>query len=243
MGGIIRKPGGGPGAVRYWQFNMTKHCFIDESGTMDHQGLMSVALITLEGVNSAQRLHDQIMTALAPGYLARVKQLKKERKSTHLPQLHYADMSSEQKRTVGARLGQAKITVYSAHHFHADEKTYDERFAIYTELVKICVQKALSEHTELVISIAKQGGWQKYENDFCAVLRNIAEEFCRAGDYRRATFQLLSAVKPGIQLADFYVGTVRDFVANEPALMPYDLVQEQILCREIYVLATMKSKK
>jgi hypothetical protein len=63
------------------------------------------------------------------------------------------------------------------------------------------------------------------------------------GDYRRATFQLLSAVKPGIQLADFYVGTVRDFVAKEPALMPYDLVQEQILCREIYVLATMKSKK
>jgi hypothetical protein len=75
---------------------MTKHCFIDESGTMDHQGVMSVALITLEGVNSAQRLHDQIMTALDSGYLARVKLLKKERKSTHWPRLHYADMSSEQ---------------------------------------------------------------------------------------------------------------------------------------------------
>jgi hypothetical protein len=222
---------------------MTKHCFIDESGTMDHQGVMSVALITLEGVNSAQRLHDQIMTALDSGYLARMKLLKKERKSAHLPRLHYADMSPEQKRTVGTRLGQAKITVYSAHHFHIDEKTYEERFAIYTELVKICVQKALFEHKELVVNIAKQGGWQKYDNDFCTVLRELPEEFCRTGDYHKATFELLSAVKPGIQLADFYVGAVRDFVVNKSALMPYSLVQEQILCRENYVLETVPSKK
>jgi hypothetical protein len=47
---------------------------------MDHQGVMSVAMIILEGAHSAQKLHDQVMTALHPKYIELVKQMKKDRK-------------------------------------------------------------------------------------------------------------------------------------------------------------------
>lgn len=36
---------------------MVKHVFIDESGTRETQGLMTVAAVVLDGANSADRLH------------------------------------------------------------------------------------------------------------------------------------------------------------------------------------------
>lgn len=223
---------------------MPHHAYIDESGTMDHQGVMSVAMIILEGAHSAQRLHDHVMTALNPKYIQLVKRLKKERKPAHeMPYLHFADMSVEQKRTVGARLADAKVTVFTAHHRHRGDKAHPERFEIYTELVKICVRRAFENHKELVIAIAKQGGWQKYERHFCAGLRALPEEFTQRGIYRRAEFELLSAVKPGIQLADFYVGAVREFTMDDSAVMPFDLVREQIISHEIYALEPVESER
>lgn len=211
---------------------------------MDHQGLMSVAMIVLEGANSAQKLHDHVMTALNPKYIQLVKQMKQLRKPASVkPHLHFADMTSDQKRTVAGRLAQAKITVFTAHHWHQGDKTHPERFDTYTELVKICIRKALEDHKELVISIGKQGGWQKYERDFCTQLRTLTEQFTRAGNYRKVDIELLSAVKPGIQLADFYVGAVREFTMDEKALMPFDLVREQIVTREIYTAAPVESER
>jgi len=43
---------------------MPYHAYVDESGTMDHQGVISVAMIVLEGAHSAQRLHNHVMSAL-----------------------------------------------------------------------------------------------------------------------------------------------------------------------------------
>lgn len=223
---------------------MSHHAYIDESGTMDHQGVMSVAMIVLEGANSAQKLHDHVMTALNPKYIQLLKQLKKERTPANkLPNLHFTDMTAEQKRIAGERLAQAKVTVFSAHHWHDGDKTHPERFDIYTQLVKICIRKAFEEHKELVIAIAKQGGWQHYERNFCADLRTLPEEFTRSGNYRKADIELLSAAKPGIQLADFYVGAVRDYTMNSSALVPFDLVQEQVIMREIYRLEPAESER
>ena len=66
-------------------------------------------------------------------------------------------------------------------------------------------------HKEMVIAIGTQGGWQGYEREFCRELRLIPEEFTRNGNFRKAEFVLLPAVKQGIQIADFYVGAIREF--------------------------------
>lgn len=208
---------------------------------MDHQGVMSVAMVVLEGANSAQKLHDHVMKDLNPKYIQLLKQLKKEHK--RLPSLHFADMTVEQKLVIGGRLAASNVTVLTAHHRHQGDKSHTERFAIYGELIKICVRKAFENHKELVIGVAKQGGWQKYEQDFCATLRLIPEDFIKQGHFRKAEFDLLSAAKAGIQLADFYVGAVRDYIMDESATVPFDLVREQVICREFYALETVESER
>jgi len=220
---------------------MPHYAYIDESGTMDHQGMMSVAMMILEGANSAQRLHDHVMTALNPKHIQLVKQLKKERKP--LPGLHYADMTVEHKHIVARRLSEAKITVLTAHHKHVGDKSHPERFSIYSELIKTCVRSAFETHKELIVGIAKQGGWQKYERDFCATLRLLPDEFTKQGNYRKAEFELLSAAKPGIQLADFYVGAVRDFTMDEAATTPFDLIREQVITRQFHILEVVESER
>lgn len=207
---------------------------------MDHQGVMSVAMVILEGANSAQRLHDHVMTALNPKYSQLVKQLKKDRKP--LPGLHYADMSAEYKRIVAGRLSEAKVTVLTAHHRHQSDKSHSERFSIYGELIKTCVRTAFETHGELIVGVAKQGGWQKYEQDFCASLRLLPDEFTKQGNYRKAEFKLLSAAKPGIQLADFYVGAVREFTMDESVTVPFDLIREQVISREFQALEVVESE-
>jgi hypothetical protein len=214
---------------------MTHHAYVDESGTMDFQGVMTVAMVVLEGSHSAKRLHEHIMTALNPQYPQLVKQLKKERKSTsELPQLHFADMTGAQKRDISDRLAKAKVTVFAASHWHEGAKTHDERFQIYTELVKMCIRSGFNYHKELAIAIAKQGGWPKYQQDFLARLRTLPGEFTGAGNFRKADLELQSAVKPGIQLADFYVGAVRDFLMDESLFPDFYLIQQQILSRDVY---------
>lgn len=220
---------------------MPQYAYIDESGTMNHQCVMSVAMVMLQGANSAQRLHDQIMTTLNPDHIRVVNRLKKNRMP--LPSLHFADMTLEQKRAVAKRLARANVTVFTAHIRHEQVKSHTERFFTYKELVKACVRNALETNVELVIGIAKQGGWQKYEQDFCAELREIPEEFARSGNFRKAEFQLLSATKPGVQLADFYVGAVREFAMDDSATALFDLIREQVIVSEFHNLQSIKTTR
>lgn len=120
------------------------------------------------------------------------------------------------------------------------DKSHDERFAIYTILTKICINKSFTDYKDLVVGIAKQGGWQKYERDFMAEMRQLPHN---QPEYRKADFELLSAAKPGIQLADFYVGAVRACVLEGATSSPYDLVEQQIICMELYELATAESER
>ena len=222
---------------------MVNHAYIDESGTLDHQGVMTVAMIVLEGARSAQKLHDHVMKALHPKYL-QIKKMRNERShDKYLPYLHFADMSSDQKRAAARRLAQAKVTVVTAHYRHHGDKTHTERFTIYTNLVKICIRKALQEYRELTIGIAKQGGWQKYERDFYAQLRALTEGFDSKSDYRKADFELLSASNPGIQLADFYVGALRAYVMHESACMPFDPIIEQVISNEFYTIESVECER
>jgi hypothetical protein len=99
------------------------------------------------------------------------------------------------------------------------------------------ISNALQNHKNLVVGIGKQGGWQKYERDFCAQLRSIPDQFTSTGNFRKAEFVLLPATKPGIQIADFYVGAIREFLKSQTQnSMPYyfDIINHQIITRDIY---------
>jgi hypothetical protein len=149
----------------------------------------------------------------------------------------------EHKGIVAGRLAESKVTVRTAHHRHQGEKSHAERFSIYSELIKTCVRSALETHKELIVGVAKQGGWQQYEQEFCASLRLLPEEFTKHGNHRKADFDLLSATKPGIQLADFYVGAVREFTIDESVTVPFDLISEQVITRQFHVQEVAKSEK
>ena len=139
---------------------MTHHAYIDESGTMDHQGVMTVALVVLEGKNSAANLQEQLMTLVRPDYVNLMKRLKKERRTIDAPKLHYIDLNEQLRQAVVQRCAQSNISVYSASHEHADtEKTHAQRFRLYSSLVQIIIKQALIEHNELIVGIGKQGGW------------------------------------------------------------------------------------
>jgi len=190
---------------------LVKHLFIDESGTRDMQEVMTVAAVVLEGANSADTLHTSVMKSLNPDYLKLVSTLRKQRKE--LPQMHYIDLSDKQKRDTGERLGRANIAVYSASYWYDDAPMveHNDRFPVYSQLVTKVIEAAFKDHKELKIGIAKQGGWQKYGPGFLSELKKIPDNLRQEdGEYREGDFFLASAAKSGIQLADFYVGSIRD---------------------------------
>ena len=222
---------------------MPQYAYIDESGTMDYQEVMTVAMVVFEGVNSAAKLHEHVMAAVNPQYLQLVRKLKKERRQvSEWPNLHFADMDQRSKHTAATRMAKANLTVFTGSHWHcAVPATHDDRFAIYTELVKLTISKAFGNHKDLIVAIGKQGGWQKYERGFFAKLRLIPEQFTRKGTYRNADFVLVSATKQGIQIADFYAGAVRDFLrvpTDSSHLGSYDLLKHHVLAYDTYAPET-----
>src|ERR1700722_3216115 len=170
---------------------MAHHAYIDESGTMDHQGVMTVAMVIFEGAHSAQKLHTQILTALIPNYVQVINKYRKGRRSVGaMPGLHFSDMDDHHKRLVTTVLSDAKLTSYTASYIHQPEpKTHEVRFAIYTALVKTTIRSALEHHQNLFIGVAKQGGWQNYEHDFFSRLRDVPEEFARKRSHRKVEFR------------------------------------------------------
>ena len=212
---------------------MPHYAFIDESGTMDHQDVMTVAAIVFEGEHSIVKLHDHVMRDLNPRYAQLQKQLKKDRKGSKLPRLHFTDMTNEHRATVGKRLANAKVSVFAASYWYeTPSMSHEARFGIYTELVKLSIRKAFEMHKELEVGVAKQGGWQGYKRRFLMELKQIPGDFTKNGDYRKGEFYLLSAAKAGIQIADFYVGAVRDH--HRGLTGAHDYIKHQVVCCETY---------
>ena len=193
---------------------------------------MTVAAVVFEGANSAERLHESAMKALNPKYLELVKELKKERRK--LPSMHFIDMTDADKSAVGARLAKANVSVFSASFWYESTTAmeHEERFSIYTQLVKIVITAAFAKHKELEIAVGKQGGWQEYGRDFLAELKQIPKDFAQRGEYRKGEIYLTSAVKPGIQLADFYVGGIRDYHRDLPDV--HSRIKHQVHTYDVY---------
>ena len=204
---------------------MTRHSYIDESGTKDDQEVMALALIVLEGGFTAAKIHKHLIGSLNPKYLD-------SKKVGGKLALHYADMSKEHKRTSGLILASYSVDCFASYYYHdGSEKTHGERHFIYSNLVKNCVSQALQVYDELEVSIAQQGDWQSYAIDLINELQGVVSTLSRRYQFKKAKFDFLSAAKPGIQLADYYVGAVRGHLlkhSDESLGTAFDLIQHQV---------------
>jgi len=205
-----------------------KHAYIDESGTREYQKVMTVALVVLEGKRTAEKLHEKLMCELYPDYIERRKLFKK--KSIHkLPGLHYAEMNRAQKEKVAKKLASVTIFAYVSYYYHDGTATeHQQRFEIYTQLVKDSIRLATDQVNELSVVVAQQGGWQGYEQQFEAELKAL-EYDTHPRKYRKLLISLEPARHPGIQLSDFYAGCCRDFVLDPDSqrLVHYHAIERQ----------------
>ncbi len=211
---------------------MTKYAYVDESGTREYQKVMTVSLVVVEGRRSAEKLHERIMCMLFDDYLERRRLFKK--KAIHkLPYLHYAEMSRSDRERIAKKLGAAIVSTYVTYYWHDGSATaHEQRFEIYTNLVKEAILLATNHHNELSVTVAQQGGWQGYERQFEAELKALEYDDSKGQVYRKLSVALEPARHPGIQLSDFYAGVCRDFILNpdnEPLLVPYRLIEGQVM--------------
>jgi hypothetical protein len=117
---------------------------------------------------------------------------------------------------------------------------HDERFSIYKQLVKIVITAAFQKHQEIEIAVAKQGGWQDYERELLTELKQIPKEMSQEGNFRKGEIYLTSAAKAGVQLADFYVGCIRDY--HRGVLDVHDHIKHQVLTYAVFRLPAIDKK-
>jgi hypothetical protein len=218
--------------VRNYAF-MPHYAYIDESGTLDHQEVMLVALVVFEGKNSAEKIHLSALKRAFP----ESAQKNKDRTNKRQPklQLHYAELANDRRIAAALSFAQSKIACYASSYWHdGNSKRHKTRFAIYTELVKSCIYRSLEHHDELEVLIAQQGGASYYKRNFLTELRSVPEEYRKDGRFKKAKFELAGTV-PGVQIADFYAGATRDFLLSQNNVrrkQVYDLLEKQVLCIE-----------
>lgn len=206
---------------------MVHHAYIDESGTLDHQEVMTVAMVVLEGAITGQKIHKEIVTSLYPKYFS-----KKKPKQKIDVFLHYAVMNKEQKLAAAGVLAKHPVSCYAACFYHdGNEKSHEERFSIYVRSLKSCLALSFEHFEDLSVTIEIQGGAAGYRQALFASLNEVPDEFTRRGEFRKAKFGLKSGNKPGLQLADFYAGAIRDSLLahKDPTLNdPHELIKHQV---------------
>ncbi len=213
---------------------MSHHGYIDESGTLSHHEVMTVALVILNGARAAKKLHIRLAKSTIPNP-PRTRGLGELEKWYASQQLHFADMETTRKLKLGKALSIENVEVFIASYKHQSaNSSHEARFIMYKNLVKSTVSNAFRSYEDLTICIAKQGGWEDYGKSMLEELRLLPEAFTKQGDYRKGDFYLASASNPGLQIADFYASSSRNAMLichdTNDLCAPYELIKHQI-CR------------
>jgi hypothetical protein len=209
---------------------MIKHGFIDESGTLADQGVMTVALVLLNGARTAEKLHPKLTKSIYPTHSARgLKQMEQFYASQ---ELHFAQMNDKQKLAIADVLSKSNITAFVGFCQHTEDSTeHNHRFLMYRELLKLTINKAFETTDELIVSIAKQGGWESYGGELISELRYLPQAFTRTGQFRKGEFFLSSPLKQGLQIADFYASSSWHFLRagqNTAQCAAYERIRHQV---------------
>ncbi len=187
---------------------MNHFAYIDESGTRDDQLVMTVGLVVLQGQFASNKLRNRISAELTSAP-------RNENKAGRALQLHYCDMGAEDRTKVAKLLEVEKIHCYASYHYHEGEKKHEERFQIYTEMLKSCIRRCLVDYESLEIVLAAQGGANSYRADLLRDLEDIEDEMRQKRLYRKVRYDMKTNANSGIQIADFYAGTVRDYFIGQ----------------------------
>lgn len=208
------------------------YAYIDEAGTQPEHRVMTVSLVLFNGRRAAERIHARILKALHPRLAHNQKALSKKT-------LHFFDMPGTVQTSVAKYLAQEQIAALIYCHWHnSDDEPHEVIFNRYTQMVRLLVYRALEITTgKMTVVIAQQGGWETYERHFFAEVDKAAKLFSDRNKnvFRTVDYQLKPAQSVcGLQLADFYAGTVRKMYLDTHSGLkadlssPYDQVQHQI---------------
>lgn len=146
--------------------------------------------------------------------------------------LHYFELEKAQRAAAAAILAAQNITYYCSYYYHdGNEKTHEERAAIYRSMVKSCILSALGDHEEMNISIAVQGAAPAQRSEFLSELKLVAAGY---REYRKVKFSFAGNADEGVQLADFYVGATRDYfrsalLGDNRLAIPYGIIEFQVV--------------
>lgn len=134
------------------------HAFIDESGTLQDQEIMTVALVVLDGARSAEKLHLKASKVIFTRPTTRG--LKEREKWFASRTLHFAEMNDDQKLALGSELGRSNIASVIASHWHTEaSSTHEHRFAVYSKLVEMTILRAFEFYKQLNIALpSKEAG-------------------------------------------------------------------------------------
>lgn len=167
---------------------------------------MTVALILLDGARTAEKLHSKIAKAVFATPKARgINELERFYSDQ---KLHFTQMNKKQKFDAAHILCNASVSAVIGYCRHTEKSVaHDHRFEMYRELLKVTITKAFEVNEELIVSIAKQGGWESYGAGLLAELRKIPDGLSTSASFRKGDFYLASASKKGLQVADFYASS------------------------------------
>jgi len=206
---------------------MTHFAYVDESGTKDDQEVMTVALVVMEGAATAAAVQKHMLAVLHPKH-----KNKNQNRSGAKPKLHFTDMKMPQVRACGKVLAAYPINCFSSHYYHDGKaKSHEERHSIYVSLVEECLKQALAFYNDIEITIAQQGDWQTYSAEMTKKLKKLAAELGKRHGFKRVKIKYSSAVKPGIQIADYYAGAVRGNLLrhkNEDLSAAFNQIERQV---------------
>lgn len=210
---------------------MTKYAYIDESGTMPEDLIMTVALVVIDSQRMATKIHSEIIKALHPD--SRMKGKKRLQEWYEQQEVHFADMTAPKRLLAGEILGQSNLKVYiaSAAHSHKSQK-HSYRFEVYTNLVKATINAAFMDFDQLTINIGRQGGSAKYGPSLIRELKLIPMQFREYKLFKKAKIFLAPAKNHGIQLADFYASASRNYLLSKKLLVsasPYTKIAHQVM--------------
>ncbi len=212
---------------------------------MPPQEIMTVALVMLEGVRTAEKLHPRLtkLAFRAP----KARGLKELERWYETLVLHFINLSDREKLAIGRELATANIKAVVGYCRHTSEsEDHEHRHLMYTELLKKTISTAYENEEDLVVSIGKQGGSDIYGPPLLSTLREIPQTFTSGGTYRRGDFFLASPSKQGEQISDFYASASWHYLqsgGDASRSGAFELIKNQISLEEISLVKELAKEK
>ncbi|MBX9723548.1 MAG: hypothetical protein K2X81_19235 [Candidatus Obscuribacterales bacterium] len=178
---------------------------------------MSVSLVVLPSQYAHTKLQKKILQGIYPNYDHRLKTAKGAGQKR--PDIHFTDLKNELRYAAASILRDEKdISAITCVHYHDGYKNHEERHALYISMVESVVTSAIDRYEDLELFIAFISafkGQTSYQEPLRQRLEKIRSEFSRRRGFRKLKIYFPTAKMPGVQIADFYAGALREHCLSQ----------------------------